>query len=486
MVAAFTESLQREVDTAIQEAASHRGGLRRRVAAACDRIRQQQALARAEALTPLFRADLLRRGRAIQKNRARLMQTLKRFARVLPSADLCESSGLPNVVAVLRVAQEALRVEEELAYWRQPLPCEEAWCAVCTAVREGGYRADAPLQLPAATEQQQHRRRERQEAALEHLLFPVCTNVGSGEEEETAAAAATAPAIPWIALPCFCTVTHFCRHEQVPVVAAAAKGNSGSQPANPGASGEEDDAMHDEMAEAERGVSSDGRVTQMVLDATAAHLGRLAVRAGDCSSSGEDEEAADSALEEVRLRVSLEVAARVTACRHAVESLAAGEDGMLLDGVTTVTAAAPLAVPVMALVLPPMEQLFFCIAYTIGAAILRDEQNERGAAATTSGTAIVVDDDDDDDGGGWKGAWGRWMRQEGCIGGADNAPVGPRLPQYLLEYVFCPAECESQRKGAAALVRPSTVRRWLELALGSVPDKDGAMDAMMTLYMNRR
>ncbi|KAF8287107.1 hypothetical protein TcBrA4_0010170 [Trypanosoma cruzi] len=172
MAAAFAESLQREVDTAIREAASHRGGLRRRVAAACDRIRQQQALARAEALTPLFRADLLRRGRAIQKNRARLMQTLKRFARVLPSGDLCESSGLPNVVAVFRVAQEALRVEEELAYWRQPLPREEAWCAVCTAVREGGYRADAPLQLPAATEQQQHRRKERQEAALEHLLFP--------------------------------------------------------------------------------------------------------------------------------------------------------------------------------------------------------------------------------------------------------------------------------------------------------------------------
>ncbi|ESS64842.1 hypothetical protein TCDM_06948 [Trypanosoma cruzi Dm28c] len=361
MAAAFAESLQREVDTAIREAASHRGGLRRRVAAACDRIRQQQALARAEALTPLFRADLLRRGRAIQKNRARLMQTLKRFARVLPSGDLCESSGLPNVVAVFRVAQEALRVEEELAYWRQPLPREEAWCAVCTAVREGGYRADAPLQLPAATEQQQHRRKERQEAALEHLLFPVCTNVGSGEEEETAAAAVAAPAIPWIALPCFCTVTHFCRHEQVPVVAAAAKGNSGSQPVNPGASEEEDDAMHDEVAEAERGVSSDGRVTQMVLDATAAHLGRLGVRAGDCSSSGEDEEVAESALEEVRLRVSLEVAARVTACRHAVESLAAGEDGMLLDGVTTVTAAAPHAVPVMALVLPPMEQLFFAL-----------------------------------------------------------------------------------------------------------------------------
>ncbi|EKF39536.1 hypothetical protein MOQ_000236, partial [Trypanosoma cruzi marinkellei] len=231
------------------------------------------------------------------------------------------------------------------------------------------------------------------------------------------------------------------------------------------------------------------RVTQMVLDATAAHLGRLCVRAGDCSGSGEHEEAAESALEEVRLRVSLEVAARVTACRHAVESLAAGEDGMLLDGVTTVTAGAPLAAPVMALVLPPMEQLFFCIAYTIGAAILRDEQNERRVAATTSGTAIVVDDDDDDDdgdGGGWKGAWERWMRQEGCIGGADNSPVGPRLLHYLLEYVFCPAECESQRKGAAALVRPSTARRWLELALGSVPDKDGAMDAVMTLYMNRR
>ncbi|EAN82913.1 hypothetical protein, conserved, partial [Trypanosoma cruzi] len=44
MAAAFAESLQREVDTAIREAASHRGGLRRRVAAACDRIRQQQAL----------------------------------------------------------------------------------------------------------------------------------------------------------------------------------------------------------------------------------------------------------------------------------------------------------------------------------------------------------------------------------------------------------------------------------------------------------
>ncbi|KAF8287300.1 hypothetical protein TcBrA4_0010100 [Trypanosoma cruzi] len=361
MAAAFAESLQREVDTAIREAASHRGGLRRRVAAACDRIRQQQALARAEALTPLFRADLLRRGRAIQKNRARLMQTLKRFARVLPSGDLCESSGLPNVVAVFRVAQEALRVEEELAYWRQPLPREEAWCAVCTAVREGGYRADAPLQLPAATEQQQHRRKERQEAALEHLLFPVCTNVGSGEEEETAAAAVAAPAIPWIALPCFCTVTHFCRHEQVPVVAAAAKGNSGSQPVNPGASEEEDDAMHDEVAEAERGVSSDGRVTQMVLDATAAHLDRLGVRAGDCSSSGEDEEVAESALEEVRLRVSLEVAARVTACRHAVESLAAGEDGMLLDGVTTVTAAAPHAVPSWRLFYRRWSNFFFAL-----------------------------------------------------------------------------------------------------------------------------
>ncbi|RNF26121.1 uncharacterized protein Tco025E_01604 [Trypanosoma conorhini] len=488
MATAAAETLQREVDAAIEEAARQRGGLRRRAAAACDRIRRRHALARAEVLAPSFRADLLRRGRGIQKNRAHLMQTLKRFAAVLPSGDVWEECGHPNVVVVLRAVQEAFEAEEELAHWRQPLPCEEAWHEACAAVGDGGRRADVPPQPPGGSELRQRQQQERLEAALEHLLVPSCAKMGA-EEDEAAAAAAAAPLGSWISLPCFCTMAHFCRYDQLPVVvaaaAAAARGGGGGSSMTAGVREGGDEALHDAEAEAERG---DGRVAQVALDAAAAHLGRLGGRAGEgtdgSNQAGDagEEEATESALEEVRLRVSLEVAARVTACRYAAESLAAGADGILLDGVTTVTAAAPLAVPVTVLVLPPMEQLFFCVAYTIGAAILRDEQRERRAAADAATAA-----DDDGGGDGWRGALERWMRREGPVGTAGGGtPVGPRLLQYLLDYVFSPAECDSQRKGAAALVQPRTARRWLELALGNTPEKEGAIDAMMARYLKRQ
>ncbi|RNF01755.1 hypothetical protein TraAM80_06841, partial [Trypanosoma rangeli] len=100
-------------------------------------------------------------------------------------------------------------------------------------------------------------------------------------------------------------------------------------------------------------------------------------------------------------------------------------------------------------------------------------------------TAIAVGGDNDVGGAGWKGALERWMRQEGSIGNASGAPVGPRLLQYLLDYVFSPAECESQRKGAAVLVQPSTARRWLGLALGTASEEEAAVDAMMARYMKR-
>ncbi|ESL09661.1 hypothetical protein TRSC58_02616 [Trypanosoma rangeli SC58] len=226
MTTTVAETLQREVDTAMQEAARQRGGLRRRVTAACDRIRRRQALARAEALTPSFRADLLRRGRAIQKNRTRLLQTLKRFASVLPAGDLREQCGRPNVAVVLLAVQEALQVEEELAHWWLPLPSEEAWCEVCAALRDSGRCVDVPPQPLAGSELRGHQQQERLEVALEHLLVPSCTKAGA-EEDEAAAEAASAPLGPWIAIPCFCTVTHFCSHDQLHVVAAAAKGGGG-------------------------------------------------------------------------------------------------------------------------------------------------------------------------------------------------------------------------------------------------------------------
>ncbi|AAZ13431.1 uncharacterized protein TEOVI_000182500 [Trypanosoma equiperdum] len=510
MAAAPAELILQELDAVLHRANKTQSELYQRVAVIGERIRSRQVLTRADELTQLARADILRRCRAIQQGRNKLLQTLRHAASLLATGDVNNLCGRSNTDAVLSTINEAAQVEHSLSRWQQPSLNIEAWRNVVSS----GPQDDM---------------------AMERLLHPSGPRSGGDGNE-----------LPgWIYVPCICSIVDYCRVKKMPSAPGGSCGGSsgngkrkakGDNSLEEGHRGGEEASDVDGFGSNSEDVAKESKIALLMLQAAATAVDELIQRTEDEQTAAvgngtskctdeEEEEAKEKAVEEKRLRVCIEIAAKAAAYTHAVKALSAGEDSALFDGVSDAAAtvaslvslpsssAASLThgVPVELLVLPPMESLFYCIAYTVGAAILRDEQNELrltapGTAGLGGGGEVgnYTESDGGDRGGscatasavacneeeevapldgitaGWRGDWEMWLQRSS---GADCSFLGPRLLQYLLEYVFFPTG--SAGHVGTVSVAPEAMRRWLMLACGGEAGVDGTVDTMMSLFMGQ-
>ncbi|KAH8616955.1 hypothetical protein ERJ75_000429200 [Trypanosoma vivax] len=526
MADAVEEYLRHELADVLHQAKKQRDEFRWRTIAASDRAHCRHALARAEELMPLFRVDILRRARAIQKRRSSLLHTLRRYADVLPTGDIHDAHGCTNTEAVLSAVHDVSRVERQLGQWQQPRLQVAGWRAMCANASAASAVHDYSIGPDTRPEQ-----RGALDFALEQLLV-ACDWLGDEENPEECSS--------WISIPYFRTVSDFCK-ELVLSNSDAPKKNDAGGGGGAGSFGNREsevtDLLHcragDEPSMEEgRGVGVEGKgieVTIPVLHAATVEIEGLCERDGNsgvarCANeppgtdtgdgggkrdgSGSEEDGITEELMEVlRLRVCIEIVARATACVLAVKSLDCGEDGVLFDGVAhsraviaavncadsspgIATATIPASeVPVQTLVLPSEEQLFYCIAYTLGAAILRDECVEQHS----DGNIVVCSDAARECGyagdpcahtsnvgpecsDGWRGTLGRWIEQSNA---SSDGVVGLRLLMYLVEFVFRPSTHTNCAQEAAVIVEPEVVRRWLVSACRNAPEHERTVNALL-------
>nr|CCC92428.1 conserved hypothetical protein [Trypanosoma congolense IL3000] len=504
----------RELEAVLCRATKVQSELRQRAAVAGDRARCRQALTRVDDLVASARADIIRRCRAIQQGRVRLLQTLRHTAGALSVGGIHNLCGRSNTAAVLSIIDDAVRAEQSLACWRQPPLSAAAWRELLN-----GKLVD--------------------HSALERFFNP-CESQATGDGDGTKA---------WISVPCVCSIGEYCRRaEPTALTVADGSGDAASGAVGGGGGGrlwrgrigggsglarcaEEEDPGEGGLGDIGDCMIKESKVTLAILSAAASEIDELMRCVGDeggesvdsgSDCAGVEDDAREKVSEEARLHACIEIAAKVTAYTQAIKSLTVGEDGVLFDGVVSINAtiASPMdlcssatvprahEVPLEALVLPPMDSLFYCIAYTIGAAIMEDDRKERQLGANiltvdstcapehNCGNAVCAGHDGNREVGvrtishdgeehnngvratGWRKDWELWLQQDSRFG---SGFLGPRLLRYLVEYVFCAPGIATSRAGAV-VVAPAVMRQWLSMACGTSAGQEGSVDAMMALF----